>query len=127
MGRAMRNRHLHIAVVFVWALAHGVWMGAGMHSFAALGTRSETANNGGRGAICASCVRFDTPTISDVSLRSSDPCAVCKLSTVLPELAQVHTFVASGALPVHSSPASLEEIDRSFTAHLFPLAHAPPV
>lgn len=127
----MRNRHLNIAVVFVWALAHGVWMGAGMHAFTELGGRADAAaNKGGGSSLCASCVRFgasSTKTSLSENMTSADECAVCKLSTVLPEVSPIRSVVVGGALPIHTAPAALTETVRSFNANLFPLAHAPPV
>jgi hypothetical protein len=122
----MRSRQLHIAVVFVWALAHGVWMGAGMHAFTALG--SSTPNKGEGRAVCATCVHYDASSESIANAAAAgDACAVCKLSTVLPEVASIHTPITFEPLPAHTAPLALEEGQRSITAHLFPLAHAPPV
>lgn len=121
----MRSRQLHIAVVFVWALAHGVWMGAGMHAFTALG--ANTPNKGGARAVCATCVHFDSSESISNTPAAGDACAVCKLSTVLPEVASIQTTVVGEVLSAHTAPLALEESPRANTAHLFPLAHAPPI
>ena len=120
----MRRRHFNIAIVFVWALAHGVWIGAGMHSLSDVGSRLNTAK--GRVSACAGC-RSAVDSREAQSLSSSAGCSICQLSTVLPETASVSLPVIYFAPVVFAAPQPFAGIAPSFDACALPPTHAPPV
>jgi hypothetical protein len=121
----MRDRRIHIAIAFVWALAHGVWMGAGMHSFSDVGARLSATNKGGAPS-CAGCQFIPDAPQADSTLARSGGCAVCELSTVLPEAASIPMPVISAAPAIFAEPISFIMAAPACVACELPPAHAPP-
>ena len=78
------KRSFKIALVFVWALAHGAWMGAGWHAAGEQTFQSRTPEQRFACACRREAASTPTPLLSDAG--NSAKCAICQLSTLLPDI-----------------------------------------
>jgi hypothetical protein len=78
-----QRRFFNIALVFVWALAHGVWIGAGWHASSETAADTSTAQ-----AFHCACAKFQSQTHTSVAgeAKNADACSICQLSTLLPDV-----------------------------------------
>lgn len=111
------RRRFHIALVFVWALAHGMWMGAVWHSASAHG--AVTFKNPGT---CCGARGSDRLTNAPAAAPS---CAVCALATVAPDQPPVLASFALPAPVIFTTAILFRETPRACVAEL-PPSRAPP-
>ena len=122
----MRDHNVKILVVFVWALAHGIWMGAGWHAAEVYRPNSNTATSA---LTCAGCTRqFSSRSSPRDQMTDANPavCHVCQLSSVMPDVPEIAALSLSAVIPTFAEPQALPAqrcITPDFT---LPLTLAPP-
>jgi len=118
----MRQRTFKIIVVFVWALAHGAWIGASWHAASEPSLSSSAENR------CHSCRHpVELTKTASVSDAREHHCQICQLSTLLPDVPAHAQIALFGAPAEFASPAQLTEHCRISPEYALPPAHAPPV
>ena len=81
--------------MFLWALAHGMWIGAGWHA------SQHGAAQFDRQQVCNCSASKATPILSETVSDTASACPVCQLGTVAPDVPVViHTIEVASVAPV---------------------------
>jgi hypothetical protein len=118
-----QRRYFNIAIVFVWALAHGVWIGAGWH--AASETSADASARSGFHCACAqSASKTGAPVASEAA--TADICSLCQLSVVLPDVPAPQLSVAPEPFVEPAGPLALSVEHRNSFLNRLPPQRGPP-
>lgn len=112
------RRRFHVALVFVWALAHGMWMGAVWHAAGAHGSTESAASP------CHCRAKSAQHNVTNAAVQTPN-CAVCALATIAPEQPAQFALPLLPYGEISIATVLLREIPRGCEAHL-PPGRAPP-
>jgi hypothetical protein len=118
-----QRRFFNIAIVFVWALAHGVWIGAGWHA-ASETSANASARSGFHCACSQSAPKTGAPVASEAA--KADVCSVCQLSMVLPDVPAPQLSVALEPLVEPFGPLAFSTEHLSSCLNRLPPQRGPP-
>lgn len=116
------KRRIGVPLILLWALAHGMWIGAGMHA----GTQLELGAPRERLTCACACLSVKpTSQLRSANATSAQACAVCALGIIAPDVPIVTVIATVPPLP--TPRASIVVVAERIAAPQFlPPSRAPP-
>jgi hypothetical protein len=122
------KRRIGVPLILLWALAHGMWIGAGLHAGSQLNFEvPAVAPLASHSCACAWTPHTkQSSQLSSINPTVAQSCAVCALGIVVPEVPVVTVIIAVPPLPAPRTVA-FTPIENSTESQFLPPSRAPPI
>ena len=122
----MRLRRIRLPLILLWALAHGVWMGAGWHAGSQLGFADAQTTKAAPCSCAWRPVAKHAAQLTRTQATAAHGCAVCELGLVAPEVpATFQVATVAPVIPTRGFACFSHEVSAAPT--FLPPSRAPPV